>query len=190
MAEPAKKMTLAGLTTLVAVNMMGSGIIMLPTNLAQIGAISLMSWIVTAIGSMAIAYCFAQLGVLCPRTGGRSAYSEEAHGKSSFFMASFLYYLSLAIGNVAIAISAVGYLTPFVPCVGTGAVPLFVGVVGLLWLTTVANFGGANITGKIGMVTVWGVIIPVAGLSIIGWFWFKPDVFAAAWNPHNSPASH
>jgi putrescine:ornithine antiporter len=189
MTEPRKKMTLAGLTTLVAVNMMGSGIIMLPTNLAQIGAISLLSWIVTAVGSMAIAYCFAQLGVLCPRSGGMSAYSEEAHGRSSFFMASFLYYLSLAIGNVAIAISAVGYLTPFFPWLGTGAVPLFVGVVGLIWLTTLANFGGPSVTGRIGMVTVWGVIIPVAGLSVIGWMWFDPEVFRAAWNPHDTPTS-
>jgi putrescine:ornithine antiporter len=182
-----KKMTLTGLTTLVAVNMMGSGIIMLPTNLAKTGAISLLSWVVTAVGSMAIAYCFAQLGVLCPRPGGMSAYSEEAHGRSSFFMASFLYYLSLAIGNVAIAISAVGYLTPFIPWLGTGAVPLFVGVVALIWLTTVANFGGANLTGRIGIITVWGVIIPVAGLSLIGWLWFDSSTFAAAWNPHNTP---
>ena len=186
MAESSnKKMTLAGLTTLVAVNMMGSGIIMLPSSMAQIGAVSLLSWIITAVGSMAIAYSFAQLGVFCPRSGGMSAYSEEAHGKSSFFMASFLYYLSLAIGNVAIAISAVGYLTPFIPWLGTGATPLFVGVVGLIWLTIVANFGGARLTGKIGAITVWGVIIPVAGLGIIGWFWFSADTFAQAWNPHN-----
>ena len=189
MAKPEKKMTLVELTTIVAVNMMGSGIIMLPTNLAKTGAISLLSWIVTALGSMAIAYCFAQLGVLCPRSGGMSAYSEEAHGKSCFFMASFLYYLSLAIGNVAIAISAVGYLTPFFPWLGTGAGPLFFGVVGLIWLTTVANFGGPSITGRLGAITVWGVIIPVAGLSIIGWIWFKPATFAAAWNPHNTAAS-
>jgi putrescine:ornithine antiporter len=184
MADASKKMTLTGLTTLVAVNMMGSGIIMLPASMAQIGAISLLSWIVTAVGSMAIAYSFAQLGVLCPRSGGMSAYSEEAHGKSSYFMASFLYYLSLAIGNVAIAISAVGYLTPFIPWLGTGATPLFVGVVGLIWLTTVANFGGPKVTGQIGSVTVWGVIIPVAGLSVIGWFWFSADTFAQAWNPN------
>ncbi len=70
-----KKMTLTGLTTLVAVNMMGSGIIMLPSSMAQIGAVSLLSWVITAIGSMAIAYSFAQLGVfyvtapvVCPHT--------------------------------------------------------------------------------------------------------------------------
>jgi putrescine:ornithine antiporter len=187
MADSSKKMSLMSLTTLVAVNMMGSGIIMLPANMAQIGAVSLLSWIVTAIGSMAIAYCFAQCGLFCARSGGMSAYTEEAHGKSGFFMASYLYYLSLAIGNVAIAISAVGYLTPFFPWLGTGATPLFIGVVGLLWLTTVANFGGPNVTGKIGAITVWGVIIPVAGLSLIGWFWFSPETFAAAWNPQHTP---
>jgi putrescine:ornithine antiporter len=32
-------------------------------------------------------------------------------------------------------------------------------------------------------VTVWGVIIPVAGLSIIGWFYIKSSVFMEAWNP-------
>ena len=185
MADTKKKMSLVGLTTLVMVNMMGSGIIMLPSSMAQIGAISLLSWVVTAIGSMAIAYCFAQCGIFCVRAGGMSAYSEEAHGKSSFFMCSFLYFLSLAIGNVAIAISAVGYLTPFVPWLGTGAMPLCVGVVGLIWLTILANFGGPRVTGQLGSVTVWGVIIPVAGLSIIGWFWFESSVFAEAWNPNN-----
>ncbi|MWV14500.1 putrescine-ornithine antiporter [Pseudomonas sp. L-22-4S-12] len=189
MAETSKKMSLMGLTTLVAVNMMGSGIIMLPSSMAQLGAVSLLSWIITAIGSMAIAYCFAQCGIYCPRSGGMSAYSEEAHGKSAFFLCSFLYFLSLAIGNVAIGISAVGYLTPFFPWLGSGAIPLFIGTVGLIWLTTVANFGGPSITGKIGSITVWGVIIPVAGLSVIGWFWFDASVFAAAWNPNNLATS-
>ncbi|MFV3308407.1 putrescine-ornithine antiporter [Pseudomonas sp. NY15181] len=184
-----KKMTLTGLTTLVAVNMMGSGIIMLPTSMAQLGAISLLSWAVTAVGSMAIAYCFAQCGIYCTRSGGMSAYTEEAHGKSAFFLCSYLYFLSLAIGNVAIAISAVGYLTPFIPWLGTGAMPLFVGTVGLIWLTTLANFGGPKVTGQIGSLTVWGVIIPVAGLSVIGWFWFDGAVFSAAWNP-NGIATH
>jgi len=185
-----RKMGLVGLTTIVAVNMMGSGIIMLPTSMAQLGAVSLLSWIVTALGSMAIAYSFAQLGVLCPRAGGMSAYSEEAHGKSSFFMASYLYYLSQIIGNVAVAIAAIGYATPFFPWFGTGAVPLSIGVAGLLWLTTLANFGGPKLTGHIGSVTVWGVIIPVAGLSLIGWFWFQPTLFAEAWNPHDIPVEN
>src|SRR6476660_9566525 len=179
-----KRMNLVQLTFIVAVNMMGSGIIMLPTNMAQVGAISLLSWIVTALGSMAIAYGFAQAGLFNQRPGGMSAYAEDAYGKSGYFLVFFLYFLSLAIGNVAIAISAVGYLASFAPWLSSTPIATCIGVVGLLWLTTVANFGGPSWTGRIGSITVWGVIIPVGLLSLIGWFWFKPAIFAAAWNPH------
>jgi putrescine:ornithine antiporter len=53
----------------------------------------------------------------------------------------------------------------------------------LLWLTTFANFGGPGITGRIGAVTVWGVILPVGLICVIGWFWFSSATFSAAWNP-------
>src|SRR6516225_5712925 len=160
-----KKMNLIQLTFIVAVNMMGSGIIMLPTNMAKVGAISLLSWIVTALGSMAIAYGFAQAGIFNQRPGGMAAYSEDAYGKDGYFMTFLLYFISLAIGNVAIAISAVGYLAGFFPAMSATPIATCISVIALIWLTTVANFGGPSITGKIGSVTVWGVIIPVAGLS-------------------------
>jgi putrescine:ornithine antiporter len=185
-AEPAvaKRMNLMQLTFIVAVNMMGSGIIMLPTNMAQVGAISLLSWIVTALGSMAIAYGFAQAGLFNARPGGMSAYAEDAYGKSGYFLVFFLYFLSLAIGNVAIAISALGYLAGFWPVLSSTPIITCIGVIALLWLTTVANFGGPSLTGRIGSVTVWGVIIPVGLLSIIGWLWFSSSTFAEAWNPN------
>ena len=178
-----KKMTLMQLTVIVMVNMMGSGIIMLPANMAKVGAISLLSWGVTAVGSMAIAYGFAQAGLFNQRSGGMSAYAEEAHGKAGFFMTFYLYFFSLAIGNVAIAISAVGYLSTFFPWLSSTPIATCIGVIGLVWLTTAANFGGAHVTGRIGAITVWGVILPVGLLSIIGWFWFSGQTFAAAWNP-------
>jgi len=183
MSEPKKKMNLVQLTFIVAVNMMGSGIIMLPTNMAKVGAISLLSWIVTALGSMALAYGFAQAGIFNQRPGGLASYAEDAYGKDGYFQAFFLYFLSLAIGNVAIGISAVGYLATFFPGMSATPIATCVSVIALLWLTTVANFGGPSITGKIGAITVWGVIIPVGALSFIGWFWFSKDTFAAAWNP-------
>ena len=163
--EQQKKMNLMQLTFIVAVNMMGSGIIMLPTNMAKVGAISLLSWIVTALGSMAIAYGFAQAGLFNQRPGGMSAYAEDAYGKSGYFLVFFLYFLSLAIGNVAIAISAVGYLASFFPWLSSTPIATCIGVIALLWLTTVANFGGPSWTGRIGSITVWGVIIPV-GLAL------------------------
>lgn len=179
------KMGLMGLTVLVTVNMMGSGIIMLPANLAGTGGITMLSWLVTTLGALCIAYTYAKCGMFCHRDGGMSAYSQEAHGKSSFFIASYTYYICLVISAVAIAVSAVGYMKPFFPWLSESAVHAFWGVVGVLVLTMVANFWGPKYTGGISSVTVWGIIIPVVGLSIIGWFWFKPELFAAGWNPHH-----
>jgi putrescine:ornithine antiporter len=180
---PQKKMTLTQLTFIVCVNMMGSGIIMLPTNMAQVGAISLLSWAVTAVGSLMLAYGFAQAGLLNQRAGGMAAYAEDAYGKAGYFQVFFLYFLSLAIANVAVASSAVGYLSEFIPWLQSTPVATTIGVIALLWLTTVANFGGPALTGRIGAVTVWGVILPVGLISLIGWFWFSSATFAAAWNP-------
>jgi putrescine:ornithine antiporter len=184
MAQQQKKMNVTQLTFIVMVNMMGSGIIMLPTNMAQVGAISLLSWLVTAIGSMAIAYGFAQAGVFNQRTGGMAAYAEDAYGKAGYFQVFFLYFLSLAIANVAVASSALGYLAGFFPWITATPVATTLGIIGLLWLTTVANFGGPKLTGRIGAVTVWGVILPVGFISIGGWIWFNSETFAAAWNPN------
>src|SRR3954465_5383403 len=177
--QQAKKMNLMQLTFIVAVNMMGSGIIMLPTNMAQVGAISLLSWIVTALGSMAIAYGFAQAGVFNQRPPGIAAYPEAAYGKDGYFVTFLLYFFSLAIGNVAIAISAVGYLAGFFPAMSGTPIATCISVIGLIWLTTLANFGGPSITGKIGSITVWGVIVPGAGLSLIGRVWFRPGPLSA-----------
>jgi putrescine:ornithine antiporter len=186
MSKSKNKITVTQLTILTIVNMMGSGIIMLPTVLAKIGTISILSWLITALGSTALAYAFAKCGMFSKKTGGMGGYAEYAFGRSGNFMANYTYSVSLLIANVAIAISAVGYgavmldvnLSPMAICLST---------IVLLWLTTIANFGGARITGQVSSVTVWGIIIPVIGVSLIGWFWFDVDMYTGAWNPHELP---
>lgn len=56
MSGSSSKMSVTQLTLLTALNMMGSGIIMLPTKLAEVGTFSIVSWLVTAGGSTALAY--------------------------------------------------------------------------------------------------------------------------------------
>lgn len=183
MNNPGNKMGVMHLTILTAVNMLGSGIIMLPTKLAEVGTMSIISWLVTAFGSLALAWAFSKCGLFSTKSGGMGGYAEYAFGKSGNFIANYTYAISLLIANIAIAISAVGYgsvllgieLSPVGVCLATIVV---------LWITTVCNFGGAKITGQIGSVTVWGVIIPVVGLCVIGWFWFSPSLYASAWNPN------
>ena len=50
------------LTTVTAINMMGSGIILLPATLAEIGTVSIFAWILASIGATILAYAFAKCG--------------------------------------------------------------------------------------------------------------------------------
>ena len=186
MSAKSNKIGVVQLTILTMVNMMGSGIIMLPTKLAEIGTISIVSWLVTAVGSTALAYAFAQCGMFSKKSGGMGGYAEYSFGKAGNFMANYTYGVSLVIANTAIAISAVGYGSEFL---GATLSPLSIALwtIFTLWLATVLNFGGARITGNISSFTVWGVIIPVVGISIIGWKWFDGTMYVNSWNPHNVP---
>ncbi len=107
MSKSNNKIGVVQLTILTIVNMMGSGIIMLPTQLAQVGTISILSWLVTAAGSTALAFAFAKCGMFSKKSGGMGGYAEYAFGRSGNFMANYTYAVSLLIANVAIAISAV-----------------------------------------------------------------------------------
>ena len=186
MSAKSNKIGVVQLTILTMVNMMGSGIIMLPTKLAEIGTISIVSWLVTAVGSTALAYAFAQCGMFSKKSGGMGGYAEFSFGKAGNFMANYTYGVSLVIANTAIAISAVGYGSEFL---GATLSPLSIALwtIFTLWLATVLNFGGARITGNISSFTIWGVIIPVVGISIIGWKWFDGTMYVNSWNPHNVP---
>ena len=186
MSAKSNKIGVVQLTILTMVNMMGSGIIMLPTKLAEIGTISIVSWLVTAVGSTALAYAFAQCGMFSKKSGGMGGYAEYSFGKAGNFMANYTYGVSLVIANTAIAISAVGYGSELF---GVILSPLSIALwtIFTLWLATVLNFGGARITGNISSFTIWGVIIPVVGISIIGWKWFDGSMYVNSWNPHNVP---
>ena len=186
MSAKSNKIGVVQLTILTMVNMMGSGVIMSLTTLAEIGTISIVSWLVTAVGSTALAYAFAQCGMFSRKSGGMGGYAEYSFGKAGNFMANYTYGVSLVIANTAIAISAVGYGSEFL---GATLSPLSIALwtIFTLWLATILNFGGARITGNISSFTIWGVIIPVVGISIIGWKWFDGSMYVNSWNPHNVP---
>ena len=76
MKKEKNKMSVVQLTMITAINMMGSGIIMLPTKLAEVGTMSILSWVVTGLGSMALAYAFAQCGMFSRNSGGMGGYAE------------------------------------------------------------------------------------------------------------------
>jgi putrescine:ornithine antiporter len=189
MGKKTKKMGVRQMTIITAVNMMGSGIILLPANLAQVGTISILSWLVTTAGATCLAYAFARAGTFSNREGGMGGYADYAHGHAGNFMTNYTYFISLVIANVAIAVATIGYGANFFGDT-LGPWPTAIAVIAVLWLASVLNFGGPRRTGNISQITVWGVIIPVAGISIVGWFFFSPHLFAHSWNPHHFAIFH
>ena len=98
---------------IVAGNMI-EGIALLPANLASIGSISLNRWIIVVIGAMSLAYVYARLSTVNPQSGGPVAYAGEV--STAFgFQSSILYYNANWVGNLAIGVTAVSYLSMFFP---------------------------------------------------------------------------
>lgn len=183
MTKTPKKLGVRQLTILTAVNMMGAGIILLPANLAQVGTISVLSWLVTTAGAVCLAFAFARAATYSNRSAGMGGYAEYAHGKSGSFMTNYTYFVSLLIANVAIALTVVGY-TANIAEVNLSPWATALATIAILWLASLLNFGGPKRTGNISAITVWGVILPVAGVCIIGWFYFSGDQYVDAWNPN------
>jgi len=110
-----KKIGLVGATFLVAGNMMGSGVFLLPSSLAKIGTASIWGWLVTTAGALLLAFVFAKLGKLAPKAGGPYAYARDWFGPYMGFQTNTIYWFANWIGNVAIPIAAVGYFSHFSP---------------------------------------------------------------------------
>jgi putrescine:ornithine antiporter len=179
-----KKMGVVQLTVMTAINMMGSGIIMLPTNLAQVGTISILSWLITAFGAMFIAYGFSQAGMFTRKGGGMGGLAEYSYGKAGAFMTNYNYGISCLVTNVAIATSVVGYLDALFGW-HQSPVEVVITIIIVLILSTVLNFGGAGFTGNISNFTILGILVPVGVILVAGWLWFHPSMYVSAWNPHH-----
>lgn len=178
------KMTCLQLTMAVMLNMLGSSIILMPTKLAEIGTMSILAWFVTIAGATTIAYTFAKCGMFSRKSGGIGGYAAYAFGKSGSFLANFSYGLSLVIANLTIAISIVGYLMVLFEW---NLTPLEMGIASIIviWVCSLPNIGGARFIGHLSHFSSYGIIIPIAILTLIGWNWFSVDRYVDAWNPQN-----
>ena len=175
------KMSVLQLTMITAVNMIGAGIIMLPAELAKVGSISIFAWIISTIGAVALAYAFAKCSMYSKKSGGLGGYAEYTFGKAGGFLTNFTYSFSILISDVAISLSVVGYAAEFLHIQLT---PLMMAcaTIAILWLADLGSLGGAKLTGIIAGNAVWGILIPIASLLLIGRFYFSFPLYVENWN--------
>lgn len=107
------KLILISMVALVAGNIIGSGIFLLPSSLASIGSISLYSWVFTTIGAVLLALIFSILSKKISGTGGPYIYVKQVLGEFMGFQTAYSYWIAAWVGNAAIAIAFTGYLSVF-----------------------------------------------------------------------------
>src|SRR5580693_5155813 len=131
-------------TALVASNMIGSGIFLLPSTLAAVGSISVFGWLIGAVGALLVAAVLARLAQVIPEAGGPCSYAADAFGPAFGFQANALYWVSCVTGVIAIAVAGVGYLESFMPSL-SAPLPSAIATAGLIWLLTLLNILGARL---------------------------------------------
>jgi APA family basic amino acid/polyamine antiporter len=138
-------------TALVAGNIMGSGIFMLPATLAQKSGpgASMIAWILTGLGSIFLALSFANLGSKIPKTGGPYEYSKVAFGDFVGFMNAWLYWNGSWIGNAAVVIAVASYVGSLFPVISENHLAGFVFTSAVLWIFTIINILGVRVAGKV-----------------------------------------
>ena len=152
---------------LVMGNMIGSGVFLLPAALAPFGWNSVVGWLFTVAGVLAIVVVLGRLAKAMPGADGALGYTRAAFGPLPAFLIGYSYWISIWVGNAAIAIAAVAYLAVFVPPL---AVPLTgaLAATGLIWATTAINLAGARAAGNAQVVTTLIKLVPLFAVIILG----------------------
>lgn len=164
-------------TALVVGNMIGSGVFLLPSALAEFGGISIVGWLFTAAGAVLLALVFARLGRTYPRTGGPYEYSRRAFGDFIGFQTAWGYWIAVWAGNAAIAVAFAGYLGVFFPSISAEPWLAAVTALAAIWLLTWINALGVRQGGIVQGITTVLKVLPLLVIATIGLAFVNMDHF-------------
>jgi len=155
-------------TALVVGNMIGSGIFLLPATLAPFGWNSIFGWMLTIAGGILLATIFAALSRNFPKAGGPYAYTREAFGPAAAFLVAWSYWISIWVGNAAVAIGAVSYLSVFFPALTSTTGLHAIVTLGIIWMLTLVNCRGTYLAGSVQLATTVLKVLPLFAVIALG----------------------
>lgn len=166
---PPPSLGLLAASALVMGSIIGTGVFLLPASLASFGSISLVAFIFTAVGAIALAQMFGVLSKRMPADGGPYAYSRAAFGNAVGFFNAWSYWITAWAGNAAIVVAWVVYVEVFINTDHNPAYSIAIGVVGL-WLPAAINLSGVKNMASVQIVTTIIKFIPLIIISTVGLF--------------------
>ncbi len=165
-------------TSLVIGNMIGAGIFLMPSALAEFGGISILGWVASSIGALMLALVFSRLSNMVKNNnGGPYAFARQGFGDYVGFMVAWGYWISAWVAVAAIAIAFVSALSIFFPVLNQN--PVYAVSAGLfaIWFLTWINTLGIRNSGKVQVLTTILKLAPILMIILGGFFFFEKDHF-------------
>ncbi len=164
-------------TALVVGNMIGTSIFILPASLGAFGSLSLLGWVVTSFGAMALALVFGRLSQREPLTGGPYAYSRKAFGDFIGFQMAWSYWIVNWVSNAAVCVAFVNFLSYVFPeILSSPFYSLSISLV-TLWSLTFLNSVSLKGVGNLQLVVTLFKIIPFILIGMGGIFFMDAQNF-------------
>lgn len=161
-------------SSLVVGTIIGGAIFMLPVSLAPLGANAVLSWVVSGVGAVCIAFALSQFS----RFGGEGiqANIEREFGPTVAFLVAWAFWFSNWVAEASVAITAGSTLS----FIGGGSELVIPVAVGSVILLTVINAIGVRASGGLSIVTVAIKVLPL--LAVI-WLFAARGIGGAHYEP-------
>ncbi len=164
---PRRKLGFAMCVALVVGNMIGSGVFLLPVDLAPLGWNSVYGWLITIGGTLCLVAAMARLAALLGDSCAPFSYPAAAFGPAAGFLIAWSYWISIWVTTATLAVAVVRNLSVLwpglaAPAVGAGF------AVGVIWLLTIINAFGVRTAGRLQVVTTLLKLLPLAAAILLG----------------------
>lgn len=160
---------------LVTGSQIGSGVFMQPASLAPFGIYSLLGWLISGAGAIALALVFAWLCAKFPRTGGPSVYVQEAFGPVAGFFTGWTYWVISWVSTTVLFVASIGYFSPLLG--NPSALTRLFLELGLLFFLTWLNLRGVVAAGRAEFVLSLLKVIPLIIMPLAALFYFDQSNF-------------
>lgn len=156
---------LAACIALVMGNMIGSGVFLLPASLAPFGWDAVAGWMFTIAGSLVLAFVIARLTLAMPDANA-SQMIARAYGPLAGFAIGWIYWISIIITNVTIAVAATANLSSIAPLLAEPGIGASCSIA-FLWTMTGINLIGARAAGMTQIATTVIKLIPIVVVLVL-----------------------
>jgi len=170
-----KKIGFWSVFAIVTGSQIGTTVFISPVSLAPYGVFSLVGWLLSGCGAIALCLVFASLCARFPETGGPHAYIKHLFGPTTAFFIGWTYWVVSYVSTTVVVITAIGSLSPFLDKISQ--IEEMIMQILLLATITLLNLRGVQAAGKAEFVLMLLKFVPLIIIPLSALFYFDSQNF-------------